>query len=109
MYDVEIICVEIGDISPNITSKNKQIYSVQFRENQTTCPTTTTASTTAQASAVTSASPISYIEENKAFLDDPANAAIVFTVGGVAIVSTLGAGVYMVTKEKCFAQSVNTV
>ena len=109
IYDVEIICVEIGDIASNITTKNKHIYEIQFRENQTTCPTTTATSTIAQTSTVTSASSVSYIEENKTFLDDPANAATVFTVGGVVIASTFGAGVYLVTKVKCNVQPHNTV
>ena len=47
-------------------------------------------------------------EGSKAFIEDPANVAVVSTVGGLAAGAALGAGMYKIGKKKCASKPRTT-
>ena len=71
------------------------MYSILMNGSITNCISTITMTQTASTAVANQE------EGSKAFMEDPANVAVVSTVGGLAAGAALVAGMYKVTKKKC--------
>ena len=78
------------------------MYSILIIGNITNCTSTMTMTQTASTALA------NHEEGSKAFMEDPANVAVVSTVGGLAAGAALGAGMYKITKKKYTAKPQTT-